>query len=80
MDLKPWRPIDEMRVHSNAIVLLALLLFTGCVTHTTVVRLTGNIMVDGPMMITNGPPKDRVLWQYRTAAAAMDRGQFEIAK
>jgi len=53
---------------------------TGCVTRTTIVPLTGNIMVDGPMMITNGPPRDKVLWEYRTAAAAMRRGEFQLAK
>ena len=42
--------------------------------------LTGNIMVDGPMMITNGPPQDKALWEYRTAAAAMRLGQFDYAK
>lgn len=56
------------------------LFFTGCVTQTRVVHLTGNIMVDGPNAITNGPPQDKVLWQYRTAAAAMRRGQFDYAK
>ncbi|MFO1487004.1 MAG: hypothetical protein U1F65_00865 [Verrucomicrobiota bacterium] len=60
--------------------LLGLLLFTGCATQRRSVHLTGNILVDGPAMITNGPPQDKVLWQYRTAAAAMRRGQFELAK
>ena len=59
---------------------LALLLFSGCATQKQTVRLTGNILVDGPMMITNGPPKDKVLWQYRTAAAAMCLGQYAYAK
>ena len=31
-------------------------------------------------MISEGPPRDKVLWQYRTASAAMRRGQFDIAK
>ena len=45
----------------------ALLLLCGCVTtHEHVVQLSGDIMVDGPMMITNGPAKDRILWEYRT--------------
>jgi hypothetical protein len=61
-------------------LLFAILLFSGCTTQKQVVHLTGNIMVDGPMMITNGPPQDKVLWQYRTAAAAMRRGQFAFAK
>ncbi len=37
-------------------------------------------MVDGPRMIAEGPPRDKVLWQYRTAAAAMRRGQFDFAR
>ena len=43
-------------------------------------RLTGNIMVDGPNAIENGPHKDKVLWQYRTAVAAMREGKFDLAK
>lgn len=42
--------------------------------------MTGNILVDGPNMIAEGPPKDKVLWQYRTAAAAMRQGQFDVAR
>lgn len=57
-----------------------LLAATGCVTQTRVVQLTGDIMVDGPRMIAEGPPQDKVLWQYRTAAAAMRHGQFDYAK
>lgn len=37
-------------------------------------------MVDGPNAIERGPAKDKVLWQYRTAAAAMRRGEYDIAK
>jgi len=62
-------------------ILLALLLITGCATPPRrAVPLTGDIMVDGPRMIAEGPPQDKVLWQYRTAAAAMRRGQFDYAK
>lgn len=64
----------------NVFLLFVLLLLPGCVTRTRYVHLSGDIMVDGPRMITNGPPQDRVLWQYRTAAAAMRRGQFLEAK
>ena len=42
--------------------------------------LTGDMMVDGPNAIANGPTRDKVLWEYRTAAAAMRRGQFDTAK
>ncbi|MGN6553050.1 MAG: hypothetical protein ACTHLW_04950 [Verrucomicrobiota bacterium] len=58
------------------------LLLAGCAStpRQPPVALTGDIMVDGPKMIEHGPAKDRVLWQYRTAAAAMRRGEFHIAK
>jgi len=58
-----------------------LVLLAGCASapqHR--VALTGDIMVDGPRMIANGPPRDRVLWQYRTAAAAMYLGLFPYAR
>lgn len=55
-------------------------LIAGCATAPPPVPLTGNILVDGPRMIAEGPPKDKVLWQYRTAAAAMRQGKFEVAK
>ena len=61
--------------------LFALLFFSGCATtpeHR--VTLTGDILEDGPKMIAEGPPRDKVLWQYRTAAAAMRQGKFDLAK
>ena len=30
--------------------------------------------------LRNGPPRDRVLWEYRLAAAAMRQGKFDLAK
>lgn len=48
-----------------------LVLLCGCVTRVTTIPLTGDIMVDGPRAIAEGPPRDRVLWEYRVAAAAM---------
>ena len=62
--------------------LLALLLtVAGCATTTKhQVVLTGDIMVDAPNAIANGPPRDRVLWEYRLALGAMRRGQFALAK
>ena len=63
------------------VLCLALLLFSGCATTPQHhVDLTGNILVDGPNMIADGPPRDKVLWQYRTAVAAMRQGQFNVAK
>jgi hypothetical protein len=61
--------------------LLAMLLtLAGCATTPHQVVLTGDVMVDGPNAIANGPPRDRVLWQYRTASAAMRQGNFALAK
>jgi hypothetical protein len=58
-----------------------LVLISGCATGPQrVVNLTGNIMVDGPNAISNGPPRDKVLWEYRTAAAAMRSGHPDQAK
>ena len=42
--------------------------------------LTGDPIVDGQNAITYGTPKDKVLWQYRTALAALRRGQFAEAR
>jgi tetratricopeptide (TPR) repeat protein len=61
--------------------IFTLLLLASCATRPTHhVTLTGDIMVDGPKMIAEGPPRDKVLWQYRTAAAAMRRGDFTTAR
>jgi tetratricopeptide (TPR) repeat protein len=65
----------------KSVALFALLTFTGCATTPTPkVALTGDILVDGPKMAAEGPARDRVLWQYRTAAAAMRQGKFDVAK
>jgi hypothetical protein len=61
------------------LILAACALLAGCVT-TKQIALTGDVMVDGPNAIANGPPRDKVLWQYRIAAAAMRQGKFDIAK
>src|ERR1039457_1809217 len=63
-------------------MLLALFLsMAGCATTAKhQVALTGDIMVDAPNAIANGPPRDRVLWEYRLAAGAMRQGKFGLAK
>ena len=62
-------------------LLAVFLTVAGCATTTKQqVALTGDIMVDGPNAIASGPPRDRVLWEYRVAAAAMRQGKFEVAK
>jgi hypothetical protein len=43
------------------------------------VTFTGNLLVDGPNAAQNGPARDRVLWDYRTAAAALRHGQVDMA-
>jgi hypothetical protein len=60
----------------------ALLLFVaGCATAPRhQIALTGDMAVDGPKMIAEGPPRDKVLWQYRAAAAAMRRADFATAR
>lgn len=70
-----------MRSILQPIGLCALLISSGCATTSSRhISLTGDILVDGPRMIAEGPARDKVLWQYRTAAAAMRQGKFEVAK
>jgi tetratricopeptide (TPR) repeat protein len=65
----------------RGVVLGSLVLVSGCAT-TPQERLpyTGDPLVDGQVRAERGPAKDRVLWQYRTAATAMRRGEFDLAK
>lgn len=79
------RPLlaESPRAAATAVLgVLGLLLCSGCASTSqgTPLHLTGDPLVDGPNAIANGPPRDRVLWQYRMAAAAMQRGQFADAK
>jgi tetratricopeptide (TPR) repeat protein len=41
---------------------------------------TGDAVADGLAMLERCPPRDRVLWQYRTALAALRQGQYDQAK
>jgi hypothetical protein len=68
-----------MRIAAAGLLVFAL---AGCASTPPAhqVVITGNIMVDGPNAIAQGPPRDKVLWQYRTAAAAMRQGKFSLAK
>ena len=58
------------------------LVLLGCASTTPkeTVKLTGDINVDAPNAIAQGPPRDKVLWQYRLAAAAMRQGKFDVAR
>ena len=60
-------------------VLLAL---SGCVEAPVAppVHLTGDPVADGKAQLAVALPKDRVLWDYRIAAAALRAGQFDEAK
>jgi hypothetical protein len=62
-------------------LLVALGFCAGCATTPKDnVPRTGNLLVDGPNLARNGPRKDRVLWEYRTAAAALRAGDYPLAK
>src|SRR5436190_13859639 len=62
--------------------LVASLGFSGCASapKSTSSARTGDPMVEGPSALSHGPAKDRVLWQYRMAAAAMHKQDFAQAK
>jgi len=70
-----------MRFHALTALVVSLFV-AGCASteRTPPQRLTGDPAVDTPTLLTNGSSRDKVLWQYRTAAAAMQRGQFDEAK
>lgn len=57
-------------------------LLGGCATSPPAKawRPTGDALADGRTAIANEPARDRVLWQYRTAATALRRGAFAEAK
>lgn len=83
---RPGKPAHRrccgVRVAAGGCALLgAVLLVAGCATPPAAkVALTGDLLVDGPNLIAHGPARDQVLWQYRTAVAALRRGQFEVAR
>ena len=72
-----------MRKRCHGLLALgAALLLAGCETtrYTPGQPLTGDARIDGREALEHGPARDRVLWQYRMAAAAMRQGQFAEAK
>lgn len=56
-------------------------LIAGCATvpRSQIVH-TGDPVVDGNAELSAAPPQDRVMWNYRIAAAALRAGNFEEAK
>ena len=71
-----------MKVLHSLLVAAVSLVLAGCAgtPKKPPVTRTGDINVDAPNAIANGPPRDRVLWQYRQAAAAMRQGKFDVAR
>jgi tetratricopeptide (TPR) repeat protein len=76
-DLKS--PLRHCAIALTGLACFALVLCTGCATTPPQIPMTGDILVDGPRMMEEGPTKDKVLWQYRTAAAAMRQAKFDVA-
>lgn len=71
----------DMKFLTRCAWLLAAVWLAGCAsTPTPTVPRTGNILVDGPRLAAEGPPQDRLLWLYRTAAAALRQGDWALAK
>ncbi len=58
------------------------LLFVGCETVPVrpQIRYTGDPIIDGQAELAVAPAKDKVLWNYRIAAAAMHAGNFPEAR
>ena len=58
-----------------------LFLLSGCATtDVKTINLTGDVMIDAPRAIAEGPPRDKSLWEYRLASACMRNGNFQQAK
>jgi hypothetical protein len=64
------------------ILLLPVIIFAGCETAPSrpPVPITGDPVVDGNAQLAVAPVKDRALWEYRIAASALRRNQFDEAK
>lgn len=64
-----------------AFVIVLTAAFTGCATAPRiVVPYTGDPVVDGNANLAVAPERDKALWEYRVAAAALRRGQIDEAK
>ena len=82
LTVEPWHKLMSPRYVLAPILAAVALALAGCasVDSKQYVVLTGDMMVDGPNSIAHGPAKDKAMWQYRTAAAAMRQGKFDLAK
>ena len=68
--------------HFRLTLFLPVIFFAGCETvpPSPSVPFTGDPVVDGNAHLAVAPAKDRVLWEYRVAAAALRRGLYDEAK
>ena len=85
MPLTANRAVAPLLFVRRSVVMLSAALAlaaSGCAESkkTASVPRTGDPLVDGRNFIAQGPEKDKVLWQYRTALAALRKGQEEEAK
>jgi hypothetical protein len=73
---RPWRR------RMAGLMSATLLTFAGCAMapERPPVVYTGDPVIDGQAELTAAPVKDRVLWDYRIAAAALRTGRFDEAK
>jgi hypothetical protein len=80
-DRFPAHSIAMRTIIQSGLLVLSLAI-AGCAStqRRPAIPLTGDIMIDGPRAIAEGPARDKVLWQYRTAAAAMHLGRFDMAR
>ncbi len=60
----------------------ACVLLSGCATTERMADWprTGDPLIDGQTAIAHAPARDKPLWEDRTAAVAMRRGQYDLAK
>ena len=66
----------------TALTTASWLFVCGCASDapTAPTRITGDAVTDGRNRASQGPARDRVVWQYRAALTAMHRGEFAEAK
>lgn len=71
------------RAISNLCAAVVAIMLSACATSpkpVAIIPSTGNPVQDGKNQMQAAPPRDKVLWEYRTAASAMLLGRFDDAK
>lgn len=74
--MREWNLTNRARGFAAA---AALLVLTGCASAPQKTEKS-NATVEGANAIEQGPPRDRILWEYRTAVAEMRHGKFDLAR